>query len=136
MTPSSTASAGRYRCRPKRGVGATFASLAALRGKIAPDLASPEERGFLLAMRERESDRSSSIEALDGKLTDIRQLASMIAESFAVVAFHKMRRGVEPSGVCPQVLVPNTWAPSNHRADRVHIAAFAPVRHGLLHIAG
>jgi hypothetical protein len=53
-------------------------------------------------VRERESDRSSSIEALDGNLTDIRQLASMIAESFAVVAFHKMRRGVEPSGVFPR----------------------------------
>jgi hypothetical protein len=47
----STALAGRYRCRPKRGVGATFESLAALRGKIGPDLARPEERGFLLAIR-------------------------------------------------------------------------------------
>jgi hypothetical protein len=47
----SSTTVGCNRCRPKRGVGATFASLAALRGKIAPDLASPEERGFLLAIR-------------------------------------------------------------------------------------
>ena len=39
--------------------------------------------------------------------------ASMIAKSFAVVAFHNRSRGVDPAGVLPQVLVPNTPAPSN-----------------------
>jgi hypothetical protein len=38
--------------------------------------------------------------------------ASMMARSFALVAFQRMSSGVDPAGVFPHVFVPNTSAPS------------------------
>jgi hypothetical protein len=44
--------------------------MTAMRGKIAPDLASPEERGFLLAISELKSTPKSSRGEIAGRHTE------------------------------------------------------------------